>query len=106
VALADRQGDVGAARRSGWLTAPESLTSMAGARRVTENGVNVQVFDAADQKVTEQGDMVLLELWVDADEPADGQCHVRLLAPVKIDSGQYLVRRVEWRGNREVAGQQ
>jgi hypothetical protein len=56
------------------------------------------IFDAADQRVTEKDSLVLLEIDVDAAEPADTDWHVRLLAPVKADAGQAFAHRVNWRG--------
>jgi hypothetical protein len=59
-----------------------------------------QIFDAADQHITEQDGLVLLELDVDAEQPADGDWHVRLLAPVKAEAGQAFAHRVNWRGSQ------
>ena len=35
---------------------------------------------------------------MDADEPADPDWYVGLLAPVKADPGQFFAQRVIWRG--------
>jgi hypothetical protein len=52
----------------------------------------------ADQRVTEENGTVLLELDVDAGQPANDDWHVTLLAPVKADAGQGFSCRVNWRG--------
>ena len=62
------------------------------------------ICDPADQRVTDKDGLVMLEVDVDADEPADGDWQVRLLAPVKADAGQAFAHRVNWRGSP--AGQQ
>ena len=58
-----------------------------------------RIFDAADQRVIERDDLVLLEAMVDADRPPDPDWHVRLLAPVRADAGQAFASRVIWRGS-------
>jgi hypothetical protein len=57
-----------------------------------------QIFDAADQRVLERDDLVLLEVEVDADPPANEDRRIPLLAPVVVGAGQAFARRVTWRG--------
>jgi len=61
-----------------------------------------QVFEAADQKVTEEGDMVKLLVIVDA-EKAAYEYHISLLAPVFVGPGQIFSRSVRWRGSHQLA---
>ncbi len=54
-------------------------------------------YEAADQRIEQDGDLTRLLVTVDADPP-DGDFHIGLLAPVRQQPGEIMSVGVRWRG--------
>ena len=54
-------------------------------------------YEAADQQIAQDGNLVHLLVTVGADPP-DGDFHIRLLAPVRQQPGEIVWVSVRWRG--------
>lgn len=62
-----------------------------------------QQFKAAEQQIYEAGNLFVLVVTVDADEPEAGDWHVSYLVPVVAHPGNGIVTKVIWRGAPELA---
>lgn len=60
-----------------------------------------QHFKAAEQQIYEAGNLIVLVVTVDADEPEGDNWHVSYLAPVRAEPGKGIVTKVLWRGAPE-----
>jgi hypothetical protein len=62
-----------------------------------------QQFKAAEQQIHEAGNLIVLVVTVDADEPEAGDWHVSYLAPVVAQPGKGIITKLIWRGAPEQA---